>query len=426
MCRIVMSLGSAAMLLAIPAAATAVQAEKGDLMVAQNEAPHATEAVLRDIIAGLRRGYPDYSRMEQGLRQAMQQQMPNVMPMFAQFGALERVEFLSTQGGIDVYRVTFANGVTRWTIGLSAAGKVETLFFRPDVASTVEPIGEDVGTAGLSGTLVRPASVAGSPVVLLIAGSGPTDRNGNQFGAGPGELKQLAELLAQRGIASLRYDKRGVARSSAEGLREQDLSMDGAVDDAARWIAWLEQRSDLGPRVVAGHSEGGVIGILLAKRAAIAGLVLLATPGRPLGDVMRDQFRRVGWPQPVLDEALTTLAALERGESVGNVSPALLPLFRPSVQPFLRSALGIRPAHELNAVTVPVLIVSGGQDTQVGMVDADALAKARPDAAELRIPAMNHVLMRVRAGQGAQETPSDALAPGLVEKIASFVNGLPR
>ncbi|MCP6726099.1 lysophospholipase, partial [Klebsiella pneumoniae] len=84
-----------------------------------------------------------------------------------------------------------------------------------------------------------------------------TDRNGNQGGTGPGELRQLAEQLAERGIASLRYDKRGVGRSVLPGMREQDVVLSSFVDDAVSWLGWLQQRSDLGPRIMAGHSEGG-------------------------------------------------------------------------------------------------------------------------------------------------------------------------
>ena len=274
------------------------------------------------------------------------------------------------------------------------------------LAIAAEPTAEDVTVAmGLSGTLLKPAGVERPPAVLLIAGSGPTDRDGNQGGAGPGELRQLAETLAQHGIASLRYDKRGVGRSAAAGLGGPDLLLDTFVADANAWLAYMGHRPDLGTPVVAGHGDGGLIAILIAEgmRAAgvrgrldrqldrlvakpmpAAGMVLLATPGRPLGDVLRDRLRRSGMPAALLNEALATLATLEKGRTVPAVRPELSALFRPSVQPFLRSVLAVDPARELRHLTLPVMIVSGGHDLQVGSADAARLAAARPDAAAAR------------------------------------------
>ena len=235
-------------------------------------------------------------------------------------------------------------------------------------------------SAACLGTLLKPKSLKpdGSeppPVVLLIGGSGPTDRNGNQGGTGPAELRQLAEQLAEQGIASLRYDKRGVGRSPAPGLREEDLVLNAYVEDAVAWLDWLQQRPDLGKRIVAGHSEGGLIAMLAAKRTAVAGIVLLATPGRKLADVVRDQLQRIGMEPPLQAEALTILASLERGEKVSSVNPALQALFRPSVQPYMISELAIDPAKELNSLALPVMIVSGGHDLQVGSADAALLVR---------------------------------------------------
>jgi len=135
--------------------------------------------------------------------------------------------------------------------------------------------------------------------------------------------------------------------------------------------------------------------------------------------VLRDQLPALGMPQSLMDEATATLAALERGETVANVSPSLLPLFRPSVQPFMRSLLAIDPAKEIKGVTVPILLVSGSRDTQVRAADADALAKARPDAAQLRIAAMNHVLQVPRDGT------SFAVPSELLDTMVSFIARIP-
>ena len=413
---------------ALSLSAGTVEPAQNRLMIAQNEPQHQTETVLREIIAQLRAGNPDYANLEPQLEQAIRQQMPNIRALLDQLGPLQRLDFIGTQSGLDLYRGVFANGVTIWAIGLSPARKIAALSLRPDTAASAvpDPNAIEVAHASLSGTLRKPANVERPPVVLLIAGSGPTDRNGNQAGREPNELRQLADALAERGIASLRYDKRAVGRSTVPaGFREDALTIDSFVDDAAAWLAWLEQRQDLGLRFVAGHSEGGMIAILLAKRTALNGIVLLATAGRRLGEAVREQLRASGMPKPLLDEALATLSALERGESVANVSPQLMPLLRPSVQPFMRSVLAIDPAGELARLRVPVLVVQGGHDLQVAEADAAALIRVRPDAAVFRSAEMNHVLKLAPAERAAQQAaysdPNIPLAPGLADAIAGFV-----
>jgi len=142
--------------------------------------------------------------------------------MLEPLGPLRQIDFIGTENGADTYKATFQNGSVQLVqSGYRPPAKIAGCFFKPVLAA--EAAGEDVAVAGLSGTLLKPANVEDPPVVLLIAGSGPTDRNGNQGLTGPGELRQLAEALAERGIASLRYDKRGIGRSPVAGLREEDF-----------------------------------------------------------------------------------------------------------------------------------------------------------------------------------------------------------
>ncbi len=404
-----------------PGAAPRVRSESPPLRLAQGEPARATTAPLRKIITDMQHGTLDAASVEPALYEAIQSQ--SATALIARFGALQRIEFVTSQNGADVYKVTFESAATLWTIRLAPSGRIAGLFFKP--IDGPEKAGEDVAVAGLSGTLLKPAGVARPPVVLLLAGSGPTDRNGNQGGAGSGELRELAEALAQRGIASLRYDKRGIGRSAVAGVREEDMVLESFVADAASWLTWLRQRPDLGAPIVAGHSEGGLIAILLAKRMPVSGIVLMATPGRVLGDVLREQLRASGMPAPLLGDALATLATLERGETVRDVKPELAPLFRASVQPFIQSVLAVDPAGELANLALPVMIVAGGHDLQVGAADAALLAKARPDAVRLDIAEMNHVLKIApadRAGQqDAYTNPNLPLAPGLGDAVADFV-----
>jgi pimeloyl-ACP methyl ester carboxylesterase len=369
----------------------------------QAETPRDTEVNLRKIISELAQAAPDYAGLEPPLQQAIRQQVQAAAGLLKRLGPLQGVEYIGLQKDADVYRVTFEHGTTSWTIAMSPSGKIATLFFRP--LPDAERTGEEITVAGLSGTLLKPDNVKRPPVVLLIAGSGPTDRNGNQNGAGPGELRQLAEALAERGIASLRYDKRGIGRSAATNLREEDFTFGTLVADAGMWVGLLRQREDLGPLFVLGHSEGGVVAIELAKASSLAGLILLATPGRRFGDVLREQLQAAGLSVSLRDQALAILAALERGEDVATVDPALMSLFRPSVQPFLRSELAVDPAADLHATVLPVLIVSGGHDIQVSATDAALLTAARPDARRLHVNEMNHALKITPAGRAVSRVP---------------------
>jgi len=176
---------------------------------------------------------------------------------------------------------------------------------------------------------------------------------------------------------------------------------------------------------LAGHSEGGLISLLAARQVSVAGIVLLATPGRKLADVIRDQLQRSGMEPALLNDALAILTTLERGETVAGVDPALQSLFRPSVQGYLISGLTIDPVKVVRELTQPLLIVSGGHDLQVGPVDAALLSTARPDATSLDIPAMNHVLKIAPADsvgqQDAYSNPDIPLAEGLSKAIADFV-----
>jgi pimeloyl-ACP methyl ester carboxylesterase len=291
-------------------------------------------------------------------------------------------------------------------------------------AAADPPHSQEVAAGGLSATLLRPAGIERPPVALIIAGSGPTDRDGLGVGVAAPYLRRLAEGLAAHGIASLRYDKRGIGRSRGAAVPEHTLKIDRFVDDAAIWIDWLRRRSDLGAVVAVGHSEGGLIATLLAGRAELRGVVLLNSPGRRFATILREQLEPA-LPSALRDEAFSVLSALERGEKVTTVSAELAPLFRPSVQPYLMSLLPVDPAEALAAVTTAVMIVSGGHDLQIGAADADALVRARPDARRWHGPAMNHVLASAPADRAGNlrlyADPDAALAPGLVERIAEFI-----
>jgi pimeloyl-ACP methyl ester carboxylesterase len=211
-----------------------------------------------------------------------------------------------------------------------------------------------VSNEGLEGIFVRPDTDRPCPAVLIIAGSGPTDRNGNNpLGVTAAPYKMLANSLAAAGIASLRYDKRGIGRSADSALRESDLRFDTFIDDAANWTGWLAHHPGVGAVFLLGHSEGALIASVVANRIPVAGVVLTAGVGRRPGDLLRAQFAAVPMPEPLRTRANAIIAELEAGHTVDDVPAALVVMFRLGVQPFLISWMRLDPPRRHDRSKLP-------------------------------------------------------------------------
>jgi pimeloyl-ACP methyl ester carboxylesterase len=288
------------------------------------------------------------------------------------------------------------------------------------------PITLDTPTGQLAGTLELPAGADKPRVALLIAGSGPTDRDGNSSMI-PGRndsLKLLAAGLADAGIATVRYDKRGIGGSHAAGSAESALRFEMFVDDAAAWIARLKADPRFASVAVIGHSEGSLIGMLAARQTDAAAFVSIAGIADGASTLMRKQLE--GKLPPELEkESERILVSLESGVVVDPVPPALATLFRPSVQPYLISWFKYVPAQRIAELTMPVLVVQGNTDIQVDVVQANRLHGARPGAKLAIIPGMNHVFKHVRAVPELQVAsygdPSLPVSPLLIKSIADFL-----
>jgi len=283
----------------------------------------------------------------------------------------------------------------------------------------------------LEGTLVCPSSPAPWPAVLLIAGSGPTDRNGNTAGLpGPNNsLKLLAEALAERGIASVRYDKRGTGASRGAMTAEADLRFEMLADDAAEWVRRMRLDPRLSAITIAGHSEGSLLGMLAVRSANADAFISLEGAGRTASTIIHEQLTARA-PAALASQADRIMASLVAGQAVDSVPPELAALFRPSVQPYLMSWFRHDPAKELAGLEVPILIVQGTTDIQVSAEDARILGAANPRAKSVTIDGMNHVLKLVPADMTAQmksySDPSLPVAPQLVDAVASFVKSVKR
>jgi pimeloyl-ACP methyl ester carboxylesterase len=284
-------------------------------------------------------------------------------------------------------------------------------------------------SGALEGTLLTPAGIKAATLVIIIPGSGNIDRDGNNAMLKASTYRLLAEGLAAHGIATLRIDKRGLYGSKPA---TPDPNAVTAQDYASDIHAWLTTAHTLRPAPCAwllGHSEGGLIALLAAAyRADVCGLILVATPGRKFGDVLRQQLAANPANAPILDQALHAIDALEHGQHVdpATLHPALMPLFRPAVQNLLISEFALDPTKLIAAETKPVLILQGDRDIQVDKTDADRLHRADPKAALIHLPNANHILKDVPSDSRADNIatyrdPTLPLDRGAVPAIAAFV-----
>lgn len=303
---------------------------------------------------------------------------------------------------------------------------VAAVLWTATAQSQETPVTLATKTGVLHGTLLIPAGAKSPmPVALIIAGSGPTDRDGNSplLPGKNNSLAMMADALGQHGIATLRYDKRGIGASASAMGKESDLRFTTYVDDAADWLEWLRADPRFSRRIVIGHSEGSLIGVLAAQRSPVSHVVSIAGAGRPIAEVLDEQLSRMLTPE-LLADTRRIMAELKAGRAVDSVPPQLVAIFRPSVQPYMISWLPIDPAQEVGRLTVPVLVVQGTTDIQVNKADADRLANGHANVTLEMIEGMNHVLKEVR--ESSQQTasysdPALPLHPRLVESIAKFV-----
>lgn len=284
----------------------------------------------------------------------------------------------------------------------------------------------------ISATLALPDKEC-STAVVIVAGSGPTDRNANSgFNLNTYSYKLLSDELVARGCAVLRYDKRGVGQSVMAREEYADVVFDDFVDDAARCVAFLHDEG-FERVVVAGHSEGGRIALELGARegSGVDGLVLLATAGYGIDTILLRQLSAQLMPTYIglMLRATDIINRLKRGERVAeeNIPKELISLFHPNVQSFLISSMVGDPCEVAGRCNCPMLIISGGRDIQVAVDNGEALARAVPDARHIVFERMSHVLKDSASEERMEQlvevytNPSLPLTEGLADAIAEFL-----
>lgn len=348
-----------------------------------------------------------------------------------QMGDLTGYEFSKQDKDIIYYHASFSNMRLMLLASIDSVGLLSVFRFapdQPDEPATVQDGGTDFnatnGNLVLYGTLTMPSVIGKVPVVLLIAGSGPTDRNGNNnMGLVTNAYSMLADSLKKAGIACVRYDKRSIGKSVVGDMSEADMRFDNMVDDALEFIKALNSDSRFSGVYVVGHSEGSLVGMIAAQKGNVKKYVSLAGAGERADKVLRAQLSTM--PPLVRKNADEIMDSLLKGYDARNVNEQLGMLFRPSIQPYMRSWLKYDPAKEIKKVKVPVLIIQGGRDIQVSVKEAHLLKDALPAAQYKEFPEMNHVLKNVgpdaASNNGSYHNGSLELTPGLASFIVSFI-----
>ena len=285
---------------------------------------------------------------------------------------------------------------------------------------------EEVAMGDLRGTISVPKKKSRT-AVLMISGSGPTDRDGNsKLGYENNSLKLVAQRIADQGVAVLRFDKRGIAGSQKAVSDPLALRFDDFVNDAKNWLDLLAGRG-YKKLVVIGHSQGSLTGMLAARdNKRVKGFISIAGLADDAGVAIIEQLGRQA---PILkDEAKVALDSLRAGHTVNKVNPFLTSLFGPQIQGFLKSYIQYTPKAEITKLTIPVLIINGTTDIQVGVENAEALQQAYPNSKLEIIEGMNHVLKIAPSDPAANiatyNDPDLPLAGGLMEVILSFIKTL--
>jgi len=358
---------------------------------------------------------------------------------------------MSMQSGGSSIRLSFAFGGGALTLaGTEAGGRVEGSYRQGSEESTMPgtPGAEATGGAfsmvrsamqpearstfffsasdgaELPGTLVEPAAserAAGAtpaqrlPLVILHAGLGATNRDGNNYNV-PGKndsLRQLAGALLEHNVASYRYDKRGSGAASWLVAREEDQSLEAWIGDLVSATKALAATGRYSGIWLLGLNDGAVVAAAAANKLTSMdqpanGLVIACASSESTLEAFSKAVANS--PEEHRAEGASLISAISAGRLVPETSEYYAAAFRPGVQPYLIEAFGRDLETELSLFTGPCLLAQGNMDMQVTLTDFLALQAARPDALTVMPFRMNHVLKDV--SQDVEENYDSFSNPG--------------
>ncbi|MDN3582193.1 serine aminopeptidase domain-containing protein [Mucilaginibacter flavus] len=360
-----------------------------------------------------------------------------------QLGDLSSTEFVKLEGTVAQYKATFKNAVFLLNIGLNAKNEYTGLLLKPYEATAAAPstpaeatfamdasIAETPVTVknlagSISGTLAMPKNATGKvPVVIIIADSGPVDRDGNsaKHGLNGNTYKMIANELGKNGIASLRYDKRLVGQS-VSSTTETQLRFEDYVEDAVNLINFLTDDQRFSRIIIFGHGEGSLVGILSSIDQPVKGFISAEGAGDSADNILTEQMK--SQPTHISEGFKRMLDSLKKGKTTDNIDPSLYFIARPGIQKYLMSWFRYNPTRVIRQIKIPILIVHGTTDLQVKVTDAEKLKKAKSDATLEIIPEMNHILKEAPADKdknlATDSDPNLPLKPEFVKALITFV-----
>lgn len=353
----------------------------------------------------------------------------------SQLGKLLNSEFFSSNNGLTSYVCTFEKSGPVLYLHFDNNNKLAGFYVNADKREQAPPRkeGKDevsikTPTSVLKGTLSVPTSSGRMPVVLLIAGSGPTDRDGNSMmiNGKPGYFMKISDELRKKNIAVFRYDKRGIGQSTSSKT-EAEVTFNDMIADAVAVIRFLKSDARFSKVIVAGHSEGSLVGIMAAQREDLDGFVSIAGPSLPADAAMKLQLKEV-LPADDYKMAVAVLDTIRSGKPLSQaLGNGMETLFRPSIHPYLRSWMQYDPQAELAKLKVPVLILQGTNDIQVSVEDARQLKKAQPEAKLVLIKGMSHILKEAPADRHLNvktyENNDLGLHSQIIPELTKFIKG---
>lgn len=283
--------------------------------------------------------------------------------------------------------------------------------------------GEDLSITSLvDGTLLVPKTTEKPPLAILIGGSGPTDRNGNQQMMVNNSLRFLAEGLFQKNIATFRYDKRIVKQMKRGSVQEKNIRFDDFIDDAIDVLEYFKKDQGFSKIFIIGHSQGSLVGMVAAQRGA-DGFISIAGAGQEIDDVIIDQLANEA--PGLVDNARTAFDDLRANGMAYNYSPGLASIFRKEIQPFIFTWMQYNPQEEISKLDMPILIINGDKDIQVQVSEAELLKDSKPEAEFKIIHHMNHIFKKIE-GNTLENSKSYNIynlpvMPELIDDISDFI-----
>ena len=272
------------------------------------------------------------------------------------------------------------------------------------------------------GTLTMPSDVENPPLVIFIQGSGLTNRDGNQSGMQSNFSKKIAHQLAENKIASFRFDKRSI---KAKELNLETISFDDFITDVENILNYFK-KENFSKYVIAGHSQGSLIGMIAAKDNADA-FISLAGPGESIDNILVEQF--AGQFPQLKGELRKSFDEIKENGRTENYPGIFGSLFNSSAQNFLASWIKYDPSAEIAKLEIPVLIINGTRDLQVNEKQAKMLRKSSANSKLVLLKDMNHVFREIKEEKKDQNLASynnseKPLHPELIPVLTDFIKNL--